>query len=440
MKPTDSVLPVRWTTTLCILAGIYAVAVAVYLFNETPKPSSASDFHAYWYAGHFLIQRHDPYQAYINGGQPSLPVSYWDSVITRRYPIAQPGLALAPAYTPAVLFPLTLFSHLSWPTAKWSFWLLNLVLMLLSGWLVLRRVPFGGIHLVRLDELLILLLYFDLSATRIAIENGQITLFIFTLMLVTLLTADFAWPVAGLALGFALSKYSLALPLFLFMLYKKKYRVIFLAILIQLLGMLGLAALTRQSPVSIVSENIQLFLQHFDQPGIQISRWFEFLLPNRFASLLPALLMTVLVFLPLFFWLRKDDRTTTWQREIVDFHLLTILFIWTLLLGYHRLYDTLILVFFIVLVFKGSVAPGIWDFAAREQTVLWTFMLLLPPFLILPARIVDLLLPFYYGRVSDFITTLLLVIMLAISMFLLWRYLQIMQFKITPKETESNEL
>ena len=440
MKPTSYILPVKWTWTLCILAGIYAVAVAAYLFTETPKPSSASDFHAYWYAGHFLIEGRDPYQAYINGEQPSLPVRYRDRGITRQYPIAQPGLSLAPAYTPVILIPLSLFSHLSWQTAKWSFLVLNLALLFVTGWLVLRRVPFGGIRLALLDELLIFLLYFDLSATRIAIENGQVTLLVFALMLITLLTAEFAWPVAGLALGFALSKYSLALPMVLFMIYKKKYRIIFLAVLIQLLGILGLAAITRQSPVSIVLENIQLFLQHFDQPGIQISRWFESLLPNRFASLLPALVMTVLVFLPLFLWLRKRDQRTVPQGEIVDFHLLTILFIWTLLLGYHRLYDTLILVFFIVLVFKGSASPGIWGLAARERTALWTFMLLLPPILILPARIVDLLLPFYYGRVSDFITTILLVIMLAISMFLLWRYLQNMQLKINHKEAESHEL
>ena len=60
--------------------------------------------------------------------------------------------------------------------------------------------------------------------------------------------------------------------------------------------------------------------------------------------------------------------------------------------------------------------------------------------LILLARIVDLLLPFYYVRVSDFITTILLVIMLSISMFLPWRYLQNMQYKIIHKETKSYEL
>jgi hypothetical protein len=416
---------------LCVVAGLYAIAVALYLFTETPKPSSASDFHAYWYAGHFLIQGRDPYQAYINGELPSLPVSYWDGVITRQYPIAQPELAMAPAYTPAILFPLVLFSHFSWKVAKWFFLLVNLILMFVTGWLVLRRVPFGGIQLSPLDELLVFLLFVDLSATRIAIENGQITLLVFALMLITLLTADFAWPVAGVALGFALSKYSLALPMFLFMLYKKNYRVIFLAVLIQVLGVLGLVVVSRQPPATIVFENLQLFLQHFNQPGIQLSRWFAYLSSNGLASLIPALVMTGLVFLPLFFWLLKAGHTTAQHGEIVDFHLLTILFIWTMLLGYHRLYDTLILVFFIVLVFKGSVSPSIWSLASRGRTALWTFMLLLPAILILPARIVDLLLPFYYGRVSDFITTILLVIMLAISMFLLWRYLQNEQLKIT---------
>jgi hypothetical protein len=409
---------------LCILAGLYAIIVALYLFTEISKPSGASDFHAYWYAGQFLIQGRDPYQAYINGEQPSLPVRYWDGVTTRQYPVAQPGLAMAPAYTPAVLFPLILFSHFSWKMAKWSFLLINLLLVFLAGWLVLRRVPFGGIQLSPLDELLVFLLFVDLSATRIAIENGQITLLVFALMLITLLTANFAWPLAGIALGFALSKYSLALPMFLFMLYKRHYRVIIMAVLIQFLGVLGLAALGKQSPVMVILENVQLFLQHFNQPGIQLSRWFAYPPRNRFASLIPALLMTILVFLPLFFWLRNRTQAAARQAEIVDFHILTILFIWTMLLGYHRLYDTLILVFFIVLVFKGSVAPGIWDFASYERTVLWAFMLLLPAVLLLPARLVDLVLPFYYGRVSDFITSILLVIMLAISMFLLRRYLQ----------------
>jgi hypothetical protein len=129
------------------------------------------------------------------------------------------------------------------------------------------------------------------------------------------------------------------------------------------------------------------------------------------------------------------------QEEIRDFHVLTILFIWTILLAYHRLYDTLILIFFVILVFKGLARPSIWELSQRGRTTLLVFMAVFIPFiLILPARIVDLLLPFYYGRVGDFITTLLLVTMLAISMFLLWRYLHNMQVKTIHKETESHEL
>ena len=110
----------------------------------------------------------------------------------------------------------------------------------------------------------------------------------------------------------------------------------------------------------------------------------------------------------------------TEEEEIRDFHLLTILFIWTILVAYHRLYDTLILIFFVILIFKGLARPAIWDLSSRGRNPLLVFMVVfISTILILPARIVDLVLPFYYGRVGDFITTILLVIMLVISMFLL---------------------
>jgi hypothetical protein len=100
----------------------------------------------------------------------------------------------------------------------------------------------------------------------------------------------------------------------------------------------------------------------------------------------------------------------------------------------------LILIFFVILIFKGLANPRFWELTSSGQRTLLAFMALAPLVLILPARIVDLLLPFYYGRISDGITTVLLVVMLVISMFLLWRYLQNMQVKTTHKETETNDL
>jgi hypothetical protein len=184
-----------------------------------------------------------------------------------------------------------------------------------------------------------------------------------------------------------------------------------------------------------------LFFHLFDQPGIHLSRWFEFIYNNPFLTIIPALIMTALIFIPMFLWLKRTPPGTLEQEEIRDFHVLTVLFIWTILVAYHRLYDTVILIFFVILVFKGLSRPEIWALSRRGQNALIAFMVVfIPLILILPARIVDLLLPFYYGWMSDFITTILLVSMLAISMFLLWRYLHQMRLKITQKETDTHEL
>ncbi|HJS18207.1 MAG TPA: hypothetical protein VJ785_05640, partial [Anaerolineales bacterium] len=222
--------------------------------------------------------------------------------------------------------------------------------------------------------------------------------------------------------------------------YKKNFEVLLLAITVQLVGILGISAISDGTPVKIISENIMLFFRLFDQAGVHLAEGFEFISDNHFLTIIPSLVMTALVFIPVLLWPRRTPPRTVQQEEVLDFHLLTILFIWTILVAYHRLYDTLILIFFVILIFKGLTNPMIWELPASGRRALLAFMALIPLILILPARIVDLLLPSYYGRVSDGITTILLVIMLAISIFLLWRYLQNMQVKTINKETESNEL
>jgi hypothetical protein len=441
MKLNIRILPSRWMLLFCAAAAAYAVCVTAYLLTETEKNLGARDYHQFWYAGQFVIQHRDPYEAFFNGEKPNLPIHYTDGVTVDQYPIAQYGLERTPSNTPAMLLLLTPLAHFSWWTAKWSFFVINILLMLATGWLAMRHVPFGGVKLPRFQEILIFLIYFDFSATRIAIENGQTTLLVFLLMLIALIFYERAWYAAGLALGLALSKYSLSLPVFLFFLYRRDFKVILLAMAAQMAGVAGMAALSGVTPARIIDENIMLFFRLFDQPGVHLSRWFEFISSNHFLTVIPSMVMTALIFIPMFLWLQRTPRGTVEQEEIRDFHVLTVLFLWTILVAYHRLYDTLILIFFILLVFKGLRHPEIWDVSQRVRDLLIAFMaVLIPLILILPARIVDLLVPFYYGRMSDFITTVLLVVMLAISMFLLWRYLQNMKLNITQKETDSHEL
>jgi hypothetical protein len=419
---------------------VYAISVTAYIFTETGKSLGSRDFHQFWYAGHFIRQERDPYQAFFTLEKPRLPVYYADGVIVTLYPVAQLHLEITPSNTPAMLLALTPLSYFSWRTAKWIFLAINLFLMLITGWLALRHIPFGNIKLPVLQEFFLFLIYFNFSATRIAIENGQTTLLVFLLMMVALIFSKRAWYISGLALGLALSKYSLSIPIFLFFLYKKNFKVLFLALLVQLAGVLGIAAISGGSPVRVMAENVMLFFRLFDQPGVHLSRWFEFISDNHFLSFIPSLIMTAVVFIPLFLWLQKNPPQTLQQEEVINFHALTILFIWTLLVAYHRLYDTLILIFFFILIFKGLSDSRFWEISSRRRTTLLAFMALTPFILVMPARIVDLLLPFYYGRISDGITTILLVFMLAISMFLLRRYLQNMQVKTLHKETESHDL
>jgi hypothetical protein len=441
MKSEKSKLSVNWIKLFCVVAVIYGISVAAYILNETRKPTGSTDFHQFWYAGHFILQHRDPYEAYFAGEKPYLPIHYIDGVTVTQYPVAQPDLVIIPSNTPTMLLLLSPLAHFSWLTAKWSVMILNLILMLLTAWLALRKIPFGGIKLPRLQELLIFLIYFDFSATRIAVENGQTTMLVFLLMLVALIFSGSAWYISGLALGIALSKYSLSLPVFVFFLYKKNFKVLVLAIMVQLAGVIGVAAISGGTLLKVIEENIKLLFELFDQPGVHLSRWFEFISTNHFVSIIPSLLMTAIVFIPALLWLRRTPPQTREQAEIRDFHVLTILFIWTILVAYHRLYDTVILIFFLILVFKGLAQPNVWELSSRVRKALIAFIaILIPLILILPARIVDLLLPFYYGRVSDFITTILLVFMLVISMFLLWRYLQNTQLKLIHKETESHEL
>lgn len=420
---------------LCILAGLYALPVVAYIFAETGQPSGSRDFHPFWYAGHFIHQGRDPYAAYLGGEHPRLPIQYIDGVLVDQ-PVLHEHLSLIPTNTPIMLLFLSLFSKFSWAVAKWLFLAFNLIVMALTAWLVLRRIPFAGVKLARIDEILIALLYFDFSATRIALENGQTTLLVFFMMLLAVVYAKSSWLLAGLALGMAFSKYSLSLPLFFFFLYKRDFRILLVAMAVQGVGLLGLAAITQSSPVVIVQENIRVLAEVFDQPGVHLSHFLRLFTENRLFAEIPVLLITLLVCILLFRWLRKRTRV----EEVVDLHLITALFIWTLLVGYHRQYDTLILIVFVVLAFKGLTDPNLWRLTDQGRSLLLAFMTILSVLMVVPARIVDRVLPGYYGRVGDSVMTIFLLIALAVAMLLLQRLLQNSQTQPVTQRVETHDL
>jgi hypothetical protein len=144
---------------------------------------------------------------------------------------------------------------------------------------------------------------------------------------------------------------------------------------------------------------------------------------------IPVLIMTTLVFGLLFLWLRNHKTIPSTEQAILDFHVLTICFLWTLLVGYHRQYDTLVLIVFMVLIFKGLAYPNLWRLNNDARLLLLALIALILPILVLPARLADKVLPGYYGTISDATVTVLILLMLTTSMLLTQRLLKSLEVK-----------
>lgn len=327
---------------LLFLMLLASIVFTLFSVREVLLPRGSTDFHSYWYSGHFLRQRNDPYQAFFDRHEPSVPVHYVDGITTEQAPVAQPGLAITPANTAPITLLLSLFSWLSWPTAKLLWLAFNMVLVLIIPWLVIKLLP-DGADLPWAGKAFIFLAFFCLQGTRLSIWTGQTTLPVFVLMLLALLTLPQNPALPGTFLGIALAKYSLALPLFLYLLYKRRYKVIGVGLIWQGVALLLVAWLGRVSPLSIAGNYVRLFLHHTGLPGIHLTSLFP---ESTILRATAVILLTIAVGWVLFRQYRIDQKA---NRILVDFYIFTILVLWTLLVAYHRAYDTAVIILFIAL-------------------------------------------------------------------------------------------
>ncbi len=319
-----------------------SIIFALFSVREVLLPHGSTDFHSYWFSGHFLRQGTDPYQAFFDRRTPSVPVHYVDGVTTEQTPVAQPGLAITPANTAPITLLLSLFSWLSWPSAKLLWLILNMVLVLLIPWLVIKLLPDGD-DLPKVGKVFIFLAFFCLQGTRLSIWTGQTTLPVFALMVLTLLALDKNPVLSGTFLGVALAKYSLALPLVLFLFYKRRYAVIGVALVWQVVALLFVALVGQVSPFRIAGNYIKLFLHHAGLPGIHLASLFP---ESTILAATAVILLTVTVGWVLFRQYRTKMKANC---ALVDFYVFTILVLWTLLVAYHRAYDTAVVILFIAL-------------------------------------------------------------------------------------------
>lgn len=395
----------RYVKTMVIVAlALYALAVAGYIFVGSFGEHGANDFHQYWYSGKFILAGRDPYQAFLSGA--SLPAR-------------QPGLEVSASNTPPLLLVLSPLSNLPWAAAKSTWLLLNLLFAGLVFWLVVEKIPFPDVSLERRTKILIFLLFFNLSPTRIAIENGQITLLVIVLMLVSILLRERSWLLSGFLLGLALSKFSVSLPVALFFLYHRKFRIVLTAFLVQLLGFTGVAMFSGNPLMLVLEEYFRIFIRIKNLSGIHLAS----LIPGRILDDALSALMSLALFSMLYAWLIRKRPSPDVNSAVLDVHLLAIFALWSLLVGYHRLHDAPVLLLLIVLVFKSFRCAEVWHLAPRMRAVVAAGLGVGLALLTIPARLVNMAFPGAYGLLANRIPSVILLVFLCAMMALLHRFL-----------------
>lgn len=412
---------------LLVALGIWASLTIIRLFTNTFSPIFSiypplTDFRTFWYAGHFVRQETDPYQATFESLSPNLPIRYLDGKEISVSPVAQMQIGLPMLTAPLVLF-MTLFSFFSWNVAKVLWMVFNLGFIGFIPFLVIRILPGRGRSLKRFQKWLVIFLFMGLSATRSVSSNAHVTLLVFTLILCTLLLEPKDWFLAGISFGFALSKFNLTLPLLLFLLFERKYKIIILAAIVQFSGILGLWIITGTSPLLIVQEYVQILqVVASSLAGIQLSS----LLPPGSAWIIPVnLIFSLVIWAPNLMWILQNRPSFKSNKiNAVKFHILVILFLWSTLISYHMSYDATIYILFISLLIFG-LQNQIWDISKKEKIILIPLFILCIIFMELPGNITFLFLPDRINHLwltfMDKAITITLLISTFISLWLLFR-------------------
>lgn len=321
-----------------MLLILWASLSTFQIIYSAAGPQGGNDLYTYWYAGLHIRQGTDPYRAFLSGTNPRMPISFLDGVATQSNQVVRSDLQPAPGLTFPLIYLLTPFAWFTFNTARVLWFILLLVLNIVIPSLLIRAM-LPGKTAPEFSYLILVCIFMGLSSTRYATISGQPSILVIALMMTTWMQAKRRPILAGLLLGVALSKYSLALGFWVyFTLVEIRPKLSLSALGVQLLGLIGLAWLGESSLFQAMDGYIQLFLHHAPMEGIQLTSLFPGL--DAFSPPL-ALGLTLSVGLS-FGWVLKQmgvDRNQIDSSLLRRAIFLTSLTFWSLLVAYHRAYD-----------------------------------------------------------------------------------------------------
>ncbi len=362
---------------MVVAIGLLSIVAMISLTRILTKPGGGIDFYSYWLPGHFVWQRMDPYAAALEKRIPQLPIYYLDGPIaTDLTPLYEP----MPANTAPVVLLLSLLSRVSWDKAFQIWKLINIGLVGVVAW---STVNLFGYKFLSRHGFIVLFILCSLIATRETLETGQTTLLTLACMMGAIILGSNRQSISGIFLGIALSKYSLTFPGALYFLYKRWYRGLVVSGVVQCIGILVIALIGRTTPITVVDEYVQIMLKHVELPGMHLS-----------ASLLASLgpyasaiqwFLTLGLVLTLLYWYYTHRPLDQDDGLAVPILLLIITMQWNLLIFYHRRYDHVAeILFLVVIMLWTSQRSDRFRLSIKERFALHGFAVLAATVWILP--------------------------------------------------------
>jgi hypothetical protein len=260
------------------------------------------------------------------------------------------------------------------------------------------------------------LIYYGMPGTRAAIVTGQTAVIAIFLMLLTLcLMRSNKKLLAGLALGIALSKFSVAIALLFFLLYKRDWAIVVIGLIVQGMAFAGFTLLRAGSPFEVLADFISITGTHASFPGIHLTGLFT---PTTMTTVLVGIVFSVVVFYLLWFQLSKRKIEDS-DRAMLDYTVFGVLCLWSLLVAYHRAYDLGLVLPALAIFVCVLSRPRSWGLGVERMCLLLPLFIVSVLSLSLPVRLVEDVFGVWWDSFVTGAATVVLAFLLAVSLIFL---------------------
>jgi hypothetical protein len=216
----------------------------------------------------------------------------------------------------------------------------------------------------------------------------------------------------GLALGIALSKFSVVIPFVIFLAYKRQWTPIVVGLVIQVIAFSALAVLRPGSPHEVFVDFVSIAASHASFEGVHLTGLFSV---TTTTAILVGIVFSVTVFTPLWFHL---SMTKAWDSPsaVHDYTVFAVLCLWGLLVAYHRGYDIFLALPALVLLLHALSSPASWSIGSSQIKWLVALFLVSVVVMSIPARFIEDVVGSWWGHFVRGSITVDLLLLLAASM------------------------